>query len=126
MRQRAKQTVFISRQVETESQEAHSGKEETYFDLTCISTVLTVQPVTLFGTETIQPWGSPRFLHHTSQRGFATYGMPHLWIRLGSGLRVGLGLGLQLELPILMAYVVWCEKKYCQNSFDIGIGNTFQ
>ena len=23
-------------------------------------------------------------------------------------------------------YVVWCEKKYCQKSIVIGIGNTFQ
>ena len=22
-------------------------------------------------------------------------------------------------------YVVWCEKKYCQKSIGIGIGNTF-
>ena len=110
MRQRAKQTVVISRHVETEPQEAHNGKKETYFDLTCSSTVLTVHPITLFLTETIQPWGSSRFFHYTSQSGFATYGMPHLWVRLGSGLWVGLGLGLKLELPVLMAFVVWCEK----------------
>jgi len=120
--------------VETTPQEAHSGKE-TYFDLTCSSTVLTVQPITLFVMENIQPWGSPQFLHHTSQRGFATYGLPHLSVRLESGLWVGLGLGLQLEL--LMAFVVWCEKCTAKkvlvsvlailfnSSNGIGIGNTF-
>ena len=80
----AKQTVVISRHVETERQEAHGSKEETYVDLTCSSTVLTVQPITMFITETIQTWGSPRFLHHTSERRFAEiqqnaeyrYGMP--------------------------------------------------
>jgi len=71
--QRAKQTIVISRQVETEPQEAHGGKEETYFDLTCSSTVLTVQPITLFVPENVQPLGSPQFLHHTSElrSGFA-------------------------------------------------------
>ena len=51
------------------------------------------------------------------------YGMPHPWVWFGSGLWVRFGLGLQLEL--LMAFVVWCEKKYCQKSIGIGIGNTF-
>jgi len=71
MRQRAKQTIVMSQHVETEPQEAHSGKEETYFDLTCSSTVLTVQSITLFVTETIEPRGCPQFLHHTSEHGFA-------------------------------------------------------
>jgi len=125
----------------------HSSKEETYFDLTCSSTVLTVQLITLFIMEITQPWVSPRILHHTSEHVFAEiqqnaeyrYGMSHPWVRLGSGLSwVGLGLGLQLEL--LIEFVAWCEKSVAKkvlvsvlakvailfsSSIGIGIGNTF-
>ena len=79
----------------------------------------------------------------SAERGFAEiqqnaeyrYGMPHPCARLGSGLWVGLGLGLQLEL--LMAFVVWCEKSSAKkvlvsvqailfsSSIGTGIGNTF-
>ena len=133
VRQRAKQTVVISRQVETEPEEAHSdiGGDIPMYVLTCSSTVLTVQPMTMFVTETIQPWGSPRFLHHTwtqevdLQNAEYRYRISHPRLRLGSGVWVGLALGLQLEL--LMAFM-WCgaKKKYCQKSIGIGIGNTFQ
>ena len=61
------------------------------------------------------------------------YVMPLPWLRLGSGVWVGLGLRLQLEL--LMAFM-WCGAKNSigigtilavlfNSSIGIGIGNTF-
>ena len=59
--------------------------------------------------ETTQPWGSPRFLHHTSElrSGSAECRMPHWWLRLWSELRVGLGLGYNGLLMVFM----WCIAK---------------
>jgi len=61
--------------------------------------------------------GLSSVFHHTSERGIAEiqqtaeyrYGMPHPWVRLRSGLWVGLALGLQLELLMVCGVV---PKKY--------------
>jgi len=95
----------------------------------------------MFITETIQPWGSLRFLHHTSEvkRGFVECRIYVRKATLTVKARVKVMGRIRIRITVGVVdgiYVVlWCKKivlsksigtgdTFCQ-SIGVGIGNTF-